>query len=257
MLGSKAGCKFCNSKFFNTLYPQVRVSCLRAGHSRIAKEPSSVQVNQEWGSQKWGKVRGKTMIMQRGYKLHFRGLGRQLSTREMLPALWSRQITSRSKNIKGEILDLARGPKERWNTEKELLQDGAGRGIKILEREEADPSQKDKLLESRFSHSWVTWTLDCDWHLNWFLLFPYVIPKVGRHFKMAKHTCCAAVKGAGKDHLPGTLSVENFLFSHQSPTLWRTFLGQARQAGAFEKSPKENSTKKPFVWEPPRVPVSS
>lgn len=74
---------------------------------------------------------------------------------------------------------------------------------------------------------------------------------------MAKHTCCAAVKGAEKHHLPGALSVKNGLFSHQSPTLQTTFLGQASDAGAFEKSPKENSTKKPFLGELPRVPVSS
>lgn len=42
----------------------------------------------------------------------------------------------------------------------------------------------------------------------------------------------------------------------ESHTL-RTSLGQASQAGAFEKSPKENLTKRPSVWELPGVPVSS
>lgn len=61
--------------------------------------------------------------------------------------------------------------------------------------------ETDKLLESCFHHSWDTWVPDL--HINWFLLFPFLIPRVVRHFKNGRaYVLCCSKKGKQRDHRP-------------------------------------------------------
>lgn len=89
-------------------------SCVGAG--RNAEKFGPVRMSGQQGPQSGGQAEGRTVKMQRVYKLHFRDLRRQRSTGERLTSDPGIELSGPDnsspqglKGMEGEILDLDRG----------------------------------------------------------------------------------------------------------------------------------------------------